>query len=278
VLQEIKEQFAQEIAKPNQEADLSYLALLMAQYITQPFNPAPYLEMLDQMAEPLKPKIPTAATPQARIDLLNSQLFDSCGLAGNEQDYYSPDNSFLNRVLETGQGIPITLSVVYIEVGQRLGLPLWGVGIPRHFVVGYGDPQAQPLYIDPFNRGEILNELDCLALSQVSLAHLSSYRKNFLKPVPARSILFRMLANLKYIFIGHKNWDDAYKALDLMLTIYPDQLNELKERGLVSYRLGNLHRAAFDLKRYLFLAPNQDDTDWVERQVEQIEEKLLRLN
>jgi regulator of sirC expression with transglutaminase-like and TPR domain len=87
-----------------------------------------------------------------------------------------------------------------------------------------------------------------------------------------------MLLNLKHIYLSRKEWENAYIALDLMLVVYPDQVNELKDRGLLAYRLNRLHHAVVDLNRYLFLSTDQKDTDWVERQVEQIEAEILRLN
>ncbi|GAB4459340.1 MAG: SirB1 family protein [Anaerolineae bacterium] len=276
-MQAVRNQFLDELAQAGQQPDLARAALLMAQYLTHPFSMAPYLQMLDDIAASVANEVRRAPDDAGKIALLNECLFNEYNFSGNRQAYYNPDNSLLHRVLETGKGIPITLSLVYMEIGARLKLPVWGVGIPRHFIVGYGSP-ANPVFIDVFNRGKILSEADCLELSQVSAAQLPNFRKRFLKPVSARSILFRMLANLKYIYVSKKNWEAAYKTVDLMLAVHPDQLTELKERGLLAHRLGRLHDAVIDLKRFLFLAPNHLDADWVERQIEELEAELLRLN
>lgn len=276
-MQAVKDQFAAELAQSNKQASLAKLALLMAQYLTHPFDITPYLNMLDDIAASVSEDIRFAAGDTQKIELLNACLFTENQFCGNQQAYYDPDNSLLNRVLETGKGIPITLSLLYIEIGTRLNLPVWGVGIPRHFIVGYGSP-GDPIYVDAFNRGKILSEADCLELSNVSVAQVSHFRERFLRPVSARSIMFRMLANLKYIYVSKRDWDAAYKAIDLMLVVHPGQLTELKERGLLARRLGRRQNAIIDLKRFLFLAPNHLDADWVERQIDELETELLRLN
>jgi regulator of sirC expression with transglutaminase-like and TPR domain len=276
-VQAVKDQFVAELAKSNKQSNLAKLALLMAQYLTHPFDTAPFLRILDDIADSVAEDICFAPNDAHKIELLNDCLFTEYQFSGNQQAYYHPDNSLLNRVLETGKGIPITLSLVYIEIGARLDLPVWGVGIPRHFIVGYGNP-GNPIYIDAFSRGKILSEADCLELSHVSAAQLAQFRERFLKPVSTRSILFRMLANLKYIYVSKKDWEAAYKTIDLMLAIHPGQLTELKERGLLARRLDRLHDAVIDLKRFLFLAPNHVDADWVEQQIETLETELLRLN
>jgi regulator of sirC expression with transglutaminase-like and TPR domain len=272
-----KDAFSAALRKQDDVIDLAQAALLMAQCFIGPFQVGHYLSKLDAIAASLEDSIALAATDIEKIELLSDHLLNDQGFSGYEEDYYHPDNSMLNRVLETGRGIPITLSLIYIEVGQRLGLPVWGIGIPRHFIIGYGDVE-NAVYLDAFDGGKILNESDCFRLSGIGINHAASFKAKFLKPVPKRSILFRMLLNLKHIYLSRKDWERAYTALDLMLVVYPDQINELKDRGLLAYRLSRLHRAAFDLKRYLFLATGPEETDWVERQVDQIEAEILRLN
>ena len=197
--------------------------------------------------------------------------------SGNSKDYYHPNNSFLNKVLDSRTGIPITLSVIYLEMGWRLGLPLWGVGIPRHFIVGYGSP-GNPIYIDVFNQGRILSEDDCLAISNTPSAERFTFRKKFLKPATKKAILFRMMLNLKQIYINREDWEAAYKVVELMLIIRPNDITGLRDRGLLAYRLDRLHDAIFDIKRYLFLESSSFDASWLEQRLEIMEEKLMRLN
>jgi regulator of sirC expression with transglutaminase-like and TPR domain len=169
------------------------------------------------------------------------------------------------------------LSLVYLEICWRLGLPVWGVNLPKHFVVGYGLP-GDSFYIDVFNQGRILTEDDCLALCQTPPSNRLAVEKEFSEPATKKTILFRMLSVLKQIYVAMENWEAAYNTVDLMFIVQPDQITELRDRGLLAYRLNHLHEAISDLERYLFLAPRNSDARWVDRQLEMMEEKLLRLN
>jgi regulator of sirC expression with transglutaminase-like and TPR domain len=196
---------------------------------------------------------------------------------GNARDYYNPNNSFLDRVMDLKLGIPISLSVLYLEIGRRLALPLWGIGMPGHFIVG-GGSLNRPLYIDVFNQGRLLTEEDCLTLCNITETQRMSFKKQFLRPVTKKEILFRMLLNLKHIYINGENWPAAHTTVDLLLAVQPDQASEFKDRGLLAYRLDRLQEAIFDLKRYLFLTPDSPDKAWLEERLMLMEEKLSQLN
>lgn len=273
----IKETFAHVIKKEEAYLDLAYAALLIAEYMTHPFEKTLYLDRLDKMAATVKSSIKAAQSEHTVIEILNSYLFDQIRFLGNVEDYYDPSNSFLNRVLDLRRGIPITLSVVYLEVGRRLQLPLWGIGMPGHFIVGYG-AESVPVYIDVFNRGRILTEDDCLGICNVSPIHRTTFRKQYLKPVSKRAILIRMLLNLKHIYLDRQDWEAALKTITLMMIIRPDNALEFRDRGLVYYRLKRFQDAIFDLKRFLFLEPDSNDTETIEAHIENIEKELLRLN
>lgn len=275
--QEIKDLFAQEVSGPEAQINLAKAALLFAEYLTQPLDRSFYLALLDELAEVARPAVEAAVTELQIIEALNRYLFIELKFSGNRQDYYQADNSFVNKVLELKTGIPISLSLIYLEIGRRLGLPLWGVGLPGHFIVGYGAP-AQPIYLDIFNQGAILSEDDCLALCQVDPIQRLSFRERFLQPAAKKTILFRMLLNLKHIYMGRELWLKAYQVIELMLLIYPAQAELFKEKGLLAYRLGLLHDALFDLERFIFLSPESQETAQVSEWLKIIEEKLTRLN
>jgi len=273
-----KTALTQELDRPDAQLNLARAALLISEHINQVSNlTSPYLARLDDMAEQVRPALGLASTAEEKVTALTHYLFRELGFHGNSENYYDPDNSFLNRVLERRTGIPITLSVICLEVGWRLGLPLAGLGLPGHFIIGYGLPEA-PIYLDPFNRGVRLSENDCLALCRVPTSQRLAFREQFLAPVSKKAILFRMLLNLKQIYLKQERWERAYRTLDLMLLVQPNQVDELKERGLVAYRLNRLRQATFDLQRYLYLRPNAPDSKWLHQHLEMIEEKLSRLN
>lgn len=273
----IKRTFSQGLATEESQINLAQSAMLLSQFLGEPFDISPYLKLLDEMAESVRGPILAAETDWETIQVLNHYLFDELNFFGNSLDYYHPHNSFLNRVLDTRTGIPIALSVIYLEIGWRLDLPVWGCGLPGHFVVGYGSVDA-PIYIDVYNQGSILSEDDCLALGRVPLSQRLSFREEFLKPVDKIAILFRMLLNLKQIYVRAENWEAAYKTVDLMLIVRPDQPAEIRDRGLLAYRLQRLQAAAFDLERYLFLAPRAFDKELIKGHLKIAEEKLLRMN
>ncbi len=273
----LRESFYQELAKKDQQIDLAYAALLFAEYLTQVFDISLYLSLLDEIAATIETQVTAAPTDKAKIDIFNRYLFTNLKFDGNIKNYYHPHNSLLNKVLDARLGIPISLSVVYLEVGWRLKLPLWGINLPGHFIVGYGSAD-DPIYIDVFGRGRILSEAECLALSQGRITDPRRIKEIYLKPAAKKAILYRMLLNLKQIYVGTERWASAYKVTDLMLAITPRQPNDIRDRGLLAYRLDRLRDSTADIERYLFLTPNSPDAEWLKQHLEKMEEKLLRLN
>jgi regulator of sirC expression with transglutaminase-like and TPR domain len=274
---QLKETFERELAKKEEQLNLAYANLLFSEYLTEPFDSATYLSLLDDMADQIWQVVAETATGREAVERLNQHLFEDLKFRGNASDYYNANNSFLHQVLELRTGIPISLSLVYLEIGWRLGLPVWGVGLPGHFIVAYGEP-AEPLFIDVFNRGRLLSEDDCMNLARVSSSSRAQFKKRFLRPVGKKAMLYRMLLNLKQIYVKNEDWKPAYNTVDLMLAVAPDQTTELRDRGLIGYRLEQLQQATFDLQRYLFLNPHTPDAAWLKQRLEEMEQELLRLN
>ncbi|HXV99529.1 MAG TPA: tetratricopeptide repeat protein [Anaerolineae bacterium] len=275
---EAKGSFARELAKNETEINLAHAALLISQHLNQASDlSAYYLPLLDDIAEALRPAVLAAKTDAEVVKAFNHYLFEELQFHGNGENYYSPNNSFLDKVLDLRTGIPISLSVVCLEIGWRLGLPLAGLGLPGHFIIGYNLPAA-PIYIDVFNRGLLLSEDDCFALAQMPPSERLAFREEFLRPVSKRVILFRMLLNLKQIYLRLEDWELAHRTIDLMLLVYPELATEIRDRGVVAYRLNRLREAVFDIQRYLFLVPNAPDANWLKQHLELMEERLSRLN
>jgi len=211
------------------------------------------------MATPASPP----SNPREMIAALNQVMFIETGFQGNEENYYDPENSFLNRVLEKRTGLPITLSIVYIEVARRAGLDLKGVGLPGHFVVGYfeEDNATVPrLVVDPFNGGQFLSLRECEAIVHgMSLG--SEETSRWLKPVPSRLVLVRLLSNLKQIYSAQGITPELATTIELLLVLDPGAGTELKERAFLSYRAGKFGQAYADIKRCLDIAPKGADRD-----------------
>lgn len=203
-----------------------------------------YLRMIAELAA----AVPVTADPLLQIERINHRLFDLEKFRGNRTDYYNPSNSYLNDVLETRLGIPITLSVLYMEVSRRVGLELLGVGMPGHFLVKQPRPEGD-LFIDPFNRGRILRLEDCQARLQEVYGPAARLEPYMIEAVDKRRILDRMMNNLKQIWMGQENFKNALKVLHLQLTLFPDSAEDLRQRAWLHSHL-NDHRAALaDLQR-----------------------------
>ncbi|MGE0822645.1 MAG: SirB1 family protein [Candidatus Binatia bacterium] len=262
---EIRERFAQLVGGPEEVLDLAEAALLIAKEEQPDLDIATYLQRLDELAAAVQTRLSESPTADEIILNLNIQLFREEGFRGNTSAYYDPANSFLNEVLNRKTGIPITLSVVYMEVGKRLGLSLAGVGFPGHFLVKHSGPEGETI-LDPFLGG--------ITLDHDQLAHklrtmygeqnpLVTQIPQLLASTSKKEILVRMLRNLKGIYLQQNDFQRVLSAIDRILLIIPDFPMEIRDRGGVRHRLGQLQAAQRDFHRYLELAPDAADADAV---------------
>jgi regulator of sirC expression with transglutaminase-like and TPR domain len=265
MLPSVRERFAQLVSGPEDKLDLAEAALLIAQEEQPQLDITIYLRRLDEVAAAARARLPQVPEPTDIIHGLNVQLFQEEGFAGNESEYYDPRNSFLNEVLDRKRGIPITLSVIYLEVGRRLGLPLVGVGFPGHFLVKYSGANGE-LVLDPFAGGATLT-LDELAQK---LRRMYGDANPFLGQIPQllapaskKDILVRMLRNLKGIYLQQNDFPRALAAIDRILLVAPDLALEVRDRGAVHQRLGHLQAALQDFRRYLEMVPEAEDAEAV---------------
>ena len=183
----------------DEQIDLEHAAFLLARTGYADLQIEPYQQELDRLAALIAPRI---ASLQARrhgraiIETINRVLFEKEGFSGNAEEYYDPENSYLNRVLDRRTGIPVTLSVIYLLVARRLRLPVRGVNMPVHFICQYHTPQ-ESFYFDPFNKGRLITRVECAQMLQGSGY---AFTEDFLQPVQARKILARMVRNLIWIY------------------------------------------------------------------------------
>jgi len=260
-----RERFAQLVSGPEEELDLAEAALLIAQEEHPELDVAAYLRRLDGLAAAVRARLPEAPEPADIIHSLNIQLFGEEGLAGNESEYYDPRNSFLNEVLDRKRGIPITLSVIYLEVGRRLGLPLAGVGFPGHFLVKYSGADGE-LVLDPFAGGVTLSREELAQKLRRMYGDANPFLAQIpqlLAPASKKEILLRMLHNLKGIYLQQNDFTRALAAIDRILLVTPDLAMEVRDRGAVHQRLGHLPAALQDFRRYLQMVPNAEDAETV---------------
>ena len=256
-----RERFAELVSGSEADLNLAEAALLIAQEEQPELDVAAYLGRLDALAERVRSRLPEAPSFADTIQALNTVLFEEEGLSGNQTDYHDPRNSFLNEVLDRKLGIPITLSLVYIEVGNRLGVPLVGVGFPGHFVVKYAGPDGETV-LDPFQAGSRVNQ------AQMEDKLRSMYGPNnpfagqlpkLLAAVGKKDMLLRMLRNLKQIYTQKEDFERALSVAERILLVAPDHPVEVRDRGAIHHRMGHQQLAVRDFQRYLQLAPKADD-------------------
>lgn len=264
-----RSKFAAMVARPEPEVDLAAAALLIAAEAYPQLTPEPYLRRLDELAERVRDRQWDSTAPVVMLQDLGRVLFEEEGFRGNAEAYYDPRNSFLNDVLDRRLGIPITLSVVFLEVGWRLGLPLHGVNFPGHFLVRY-DGEALKLLVDPFQGGTIRFEDEAQELLDLVYGGAVRMQPGFLRPADRKDILVRMLENLKGTYLNNRNDERALGALERILLVLPDSADHVRDRGMVLTRLGRDGDAADALRHYLQLLPDAPDRVRIELLLDQL--------
>ncbi|MEO5509143.1 MAG: transglutaminase-like domain-containing protein [Longimicrobiales bacterium] len=257
-VQAARARFATVVSQPEADVDLALAALLIAQEEYPQLNPEPYLQRLDLLAERARDRMANETAPLLLLQELSRVLFEEEHFRGNATEYYDPRNSFLNDVLDRHLGIPLTLSIIYLEVGWRLGLPLSGVNFPGHFLVRY-EGEALRLLSDPYQDGAIRFEDEAQSLlDQVSGGSLR-LEPTHLRTADRKDILVRLLSNLKGIYLNQRADVKAMAAIERILIIRPDAAEEMRDHALALTRLGRDAEAVPELQEYLRLAPNAED-------------------
>ena len=257
-----RSRFAAVVAQQEDEIDLGLAALLVAAEEYPQLLPEPYLRRLDLLAERVRDRLDEETAPLVILQELSRVLFEEEGFRGNAEAYYDPRNSFLNDVLDRRVGVPLTLSLPYLEVGWRLGLPLHGVNFPGHFLVRY-DGEALKLLIDPFQKGEIRFEDEAQELLDRVYGGTVSLQPSYLRPAGRKDILVRLLSNLKGIYLNTRDDRRALAATERILLVRPDAAEEVRDRGMLLARLGFADDALQELRDYLTRAPGADDAERV---------------
>jgi len=241
--------FAEAVAGPGPEVDLFGAAMVIARLSGREVDAHAIARELDLTAEAVRERVEPGAKDDALLEAIREELFVTRGFAGDNDTYTDPENSYLDRVVERRRGIPITLSLVFMEVAERVGLRCDGVGFPGHFLVRCGEP-SQNLYIDPFHGGARLSRAELLArLAGADLGGASP--ESFLAGVTRRQILQRMLNNLHALFRERRDLERWLATVELLLRLEPWNGQLVGERGMLHYRLGAPERALVDLERYV---------------------------
>ena len=258
-----RREFTREVELPDEEMNLARAALLVAREEYVQLTIERYLLRLDLLAEETRDRLGAESVPPVVLAEAIRHLFVVRKLRGNREEYHDPRNSFLNDVLDRGLGIPLTLGIVLLEVGWRLGLPIEGVNFPGHFLVRYRG-EAKQFLIDPFHGGMMRtrNEVkQMLARQQGAPVALDD---RLLKTASRRDMIVRLLLNLKGIY--HRCGDDAraLAAVERILVVSPTARRQIRDRGFLLARLGRDDEAVAQLETYLAFAPNAGDVERVE--------------
>jgi len=273
---ESRAQFAALIARGENELELDRAALLIAAEEYPNLEVERYLEQMDSIAAAARLAV-ASADPLTQIMRLSHFLSEELGFTGNTANYHDPRNSFLNEVIERRVGIPITLSVLYIEVARRIGLNLSGVGMPGHFIVKYTD-EEQEVFLDPFNGGRLLAAERCREMIEQMYGGAMPFRQEFLHAVTKRQILTRMLQNLKGIYAREQDYAKTLGVIERALALDPESATELRDRGLIYFALERHAQALADLEKYLRRSPLADDAEQVRNRINQLRQRQAQLN
>lgn len=271
---ELWEQYTGPSGDPDEPIELARSALVLSK-VAYPNLAVEYpLSRLNALAGGVRKQLVAETDPLAALNTLSQYLFEELGFRGNQEDYYDPRNSYLNDVLARRLGIPITLSLLYIEVGQRAGMPLVGVGLPGHFLVAHRGVPG--LFVDAFHGGTLLTAAECEARFHAVTSPAIPWHSGYLAPVSSRTFLARMMQNLKQIYLGARRRDLALTMQTLLVMLQPKDAGHRRDRGLLEYEQGEYEGALDDLSAYLRLVPLAKDRNFVYDLTRRIRTELER--
>ena len=274
------QQFAAFVAPeiPDEKIDLLGAALTYAKPEYPGLDPEEYVGRVEALAERVRQQLSDSLETAEVLKAINRVLFEEEGFHGNKDDYYDPRNSYINEVLDRKTGIPITLSLVYMEVARRVGLVVFGVGMPGHFLLKLYDVNGQQTFIDAFHSGHLLSTAECEVRMEEVYEGQLQVRPEFTNTVGKRQILTRMLNNLRSIYISSRNFKKALRVVDFVLAIHPRSPEDLRQRALLRYNEGILRGAAEDLDEYVRIAPEASDAEEMKQTALSIRRTIAMMN
>lgn len=283
------ETFSRAVDTEDARIDLARACLLVAGDAYPALDVEGYVGELERHARRLAARLGVDIAPEEKVVALNEFLFDDLGYVGNTRDYYDPRNSYLNEVIDRRTGIPITLAVLYMEIGRRIGLPVEGVSFPGHFLVRLR-VRGGTLVLDPFSGGMPQSEDDLrerlrrvvppgMGVGEASSVPVEQLPlETFLEPAGKRQILARLLRNLKGIYRERNQPERLLAVLNRMLIVVPESAAELRDRGLVYRQLECWRPALQDLTAYLARAPGAPDAEEIRASAMDLTRRCARLN
>lgn len=235
-----------------------------------------YLARLDELADAVA-NIRPGLSATLRYEAMRQVLVGEYELRGNEDDYYDPENSYLNRVLDRRLGVPISLSTVWLEVARRLKWPVSGLGLPGHFIIRFDDEEHFVL-VDPYREGRTLTIEDCHEILDYYFDRRVSFSPDFLRPVHVRLIVARTLNNLRNIYMANQDWQRLALVLQRLVSVEPDNARHLHDLAGVLYEQGDIHTAHAQLSMCLQRQSNVDSQFLAREKLAHLEAIIASLN
>jgi len=265
----VRQRFASEVQKADEEMNLALATLLVAQEEYPQLPVGRYLGHLDLLAEETQDRLDGETAPLLVLQEVLNTLFRRHAFRGNREAYYDPRNSFLNDVLDRGLGVPLTLGIVLLEVGWRLGLPLEGVNFPGHFLVRFhGD--AVDLLVDPYDGGALRFQDQAQELLDRVYGGMVRVHDSFLKAAHRREMVVRLLTNLKSVYLNVQDHARALATVERILLLRPIAAGEIRDRGVILARMGRRDEALEQLEAYLNAVPEAADSQRIQGMVEEL--------
>ena len=276
----LDQQLSKLMRTPDSSFNIAESALIVAQHEYPSLDIPGYLQRLDQIAERLRLRVPADAGKPHVISMLNHYLFRELGYAGNRDNFYDPRNSFLNDVIDRRIGIPITLSILYMEIGRRVGVNLQGVSFPGHFLAKYVTDQGV-IVLDPFNQGISLSEADLrerLRQSGGGVDSLDMPLSTLLRAATPHEILLRLARNLKAIYSNAGELEKAIAIANLILCLNPQDASELRDRATMYHQLFCYRAALADFERLVQIDVDAAEDDRIRATIAELKQKNRLLN
>ena len=229
-----------------------------------------YIQKINQIGNTLKESTSDVKNPTYLVSILNEFLFDNLGYVGEMDDYYNPKNNFLNEVIDKKSGLPITMSVLYVEIAKFIGLDLKIVGFPSHVLVKY----SEEMILDPFNDGRLLDIDDLQEILDRNFDGQFEFEPDFLDEITAEQVLVRLARNLKNSYFQSYANEKALKCVNMTLAIEPESPEDIRDKGVLEEKLLNHDIALKYLNQYLEINPNAEDVDFILEMIRTIKEKI----
>jgi regulator of sirC expression with transglutaminase-like and TPR domain len=274
------DRFANEVLIADQ-FNLARAALIMGEFEYPNLDASLYLNQLDHLANSARYFLNQGRSDSQAVDLAYF-LFDRLGFSGNHDQYHDPKNSFVNEVMDRRLGIPITLSLVYLEIARRIDIEVEGVGLPGHFIVRarkqnfYSQPSY--IYLDPFNRGALMTVEQCRERVNILTEGKLTFQMGYLNPVGPRHILTRMLNNLKNIYASQNDLERTLAIIERLLILNPLDPAEMRNQATVYISMGERMRAIKIYERYLDVYPNAPDFKKIEQSIIELATEISKWN